>query len=696
MSTFFFEILSEEVPARLQPLGRRVCRELWEKKLGDKNIPYGEIIIDSTPRRLWGLITGLPHTVSETCDVIKGPRIDGPPESLQGFLKTNGIENIESCFKLETPKGMFWSYKKIIPAHNVCDVMGMLLSEIIEAFPWPKSMRWDESSFRWVRPLRGMIALFDGKVVSCSVGSGLSRVNSGQFTRGHRYYGSLLKEIATSEDYETQLGSEGILVNSGKRKEVIRAALWGEAQANGFILEEDDGLLEEVTGLVEAPLVIMGSIEQEFMHLPSRLLKTVMKVHQRYFALVDQKTNQFARAFLVVADRPVADNLEPIRHGNETVLRARLRDAQFFYDQDRLFPLDRFVEGLKERHFFGELGTLYDKAIRLRSYAKNGFLETLMGADYSSQWEAWGERAGYLAKADLSTQMVGEFPELQGYMGGVYGVCQDEPQEVTDALTCQYELPDPENAFGPVGTFLGVSDRLDTLVGFFSCGVIPTGSRDPYALRRAALGVITLLRHWKNPTSLRTLIMKVIETYKEQNASLPYLTQEMGEQLLAFLKERVRSDLRQRGVRIGIQDGILQKSWYENIPRIYEIAHTLEDFFASKSGLAVFSLYKRITSLLEGPSLEKTSGVDDVLLTQREEQDLWKHLQKVRHALTERDSLMKHMDSLVGLLGPFDAFFEKILVNDENKVLKENRHSLLREARTLFDECHLGRIEAID
>jgi glycyl-tRNA synthetase beta chain len=565
MPELLLELFSEEIPARMQLRAAGDLRRLVVERLAAALLAHDEARAFVTPRRLALVVTGLPLAQADVAEEKRGPRVGAPDAAVQGFLKSAGIASLAECEERDTGKGIFYFAVIRRAGRQTADLLPELLRAAILDLPWLKSMRFPAAPFRWVRPLTSAICLLDGKILPLELGA----VPVGDTTRGHRFLAPAQFAVSGFADYAEKLRAGYVILDPAARRQKIADDLALMAKGEGLRLKDDAGLLDEVAGLVEFPVVLVGRIEPEFMDLPQEVLTTSMRAHQKYFALTDASVN-LAPKFLVVANNLTADGGATIVAGNQRVLRARLSDAKFFWDQDRKVKLESRVAKLAERIFHAKLGSVLDKVTRVEKLVE-AIAPHVEGAD-----AALARRAARLAKADLSTGMVGEFPELQGVMGRYYALHDREPLEIADAVAEHYSPLGPNDRCptAPTSVVVALADKIDTLVGFFSIGEKPTGSRDPYALRRAALGMIRLILENRIRFGLARLfestfdiinrpglplfdldsselrISTHIEPVPENTeASRTLVRSLVRNELLAFFADRLKVHLREQGVR---------------------------------------------------------------------------------------------------------------------------------------------------
>jgi len=667
MADLLLELLTEEIPARMQGLAARELKRLAEVALGEAGLKAAKIETFVTPRRLALAVAGLPVKQAGSVEERRGPRVGSPEQAVQGFLKGAGLTSIEQCEKRTTDKGEFWFALIKRPGVASRDALPGILRAVIDSLPWPKSMRFPAAPFRWVRPMTSAVSLFDGKVLTLDLGS----VPVGNTTLGHRFLSKGAIKVRDLKDYRAKLKAAKVVLDSGERRAVIEKSLAAAAAKAKLTVTTDEALLEEVTGLAEWPVVLMGSIDPQFMDLPPEVLTASMRAHQKYFACRDAK-GDLAPKFLIVANMSAADGGKAIAAGNERVLRARLADARFFWDQDRKTRLEDRVPKLKERVFHAKLGSMADKTARTAKLAE--FLAPLVpGAD-----AAQVRRAAALAKADLSSGMVGEFPELQGVMGRFYAQAEGETAAVAAAIAEHYAPLGPSDRCptAPVSVVLALADKLDALVSFFAIGEKPTGSGDPFALRRAALGAIRLILENK----LRVKLLAAFSTAAPAG-------KDPGRELLAFFADRLKVHLREEGVRHDFIEAVFRLG-EDDLVRLLARVRALAAFLGSDDGANLLTAYKRAANILrieEKKDGKTYSGVPRPdLLQAAEERALDKALAdaaKTSATALKSEDFAGAMAALASLRGPVDRFFEKVTVNTDDKELRENRLRLLSQIR---------------
>ncbi|HEX5319070.1 MAG TPA: glycine--tRNA ligase subunit beta [Stellaceae bacterium] len=658
MGELLLELLSEEIPARMQRRAIDDLVGLVRDKLAAAEIPAATIAGYVTPRRLTVIADGIPPTQPDRSEERRGPRVGAPEAAINGFVRAAGLASIDQCER----RGEFYFAVIQRNGQSTEAVLPGLLMEAIAALSWPKSMRFPAADLRWVRPLNSAICLFDGAEIALPLGA----VPVGRATRGHRFLSPGEIAVANAADYRAKLAEGHVVIDRAERRALIAKALDAKAAGEGLKVKADEGLLEEVTGLVEYPVVLSGTIDTAFMDLPPEVLSTAMRTHQKYFSALDPNGSPAPR-FLFVANNLTADNGAAIAAGNERVLRARLSDARFFWDQDRKLPLADRVGALKERVFHARLGSVYDKVERVERLAE-ALAAHVPGADVERV-----RRAACLAKADLSTGMVGEFPELQGVMGRYYALNDGEAVQVADAIADHYKPLGPGDTCpaAPDSVTLALADKIDTLTAFFGIGEPPTGSRDPFALRRAALGMIRIILE----NSLRLSLHR-------------FVTRDV----LNFVADRLKVHLREQGVRHDLIAAVFALD-ETDLVRLLARVSALQAFLDSEDGANLLIAYRRaanIVAIEERKDGQPYGGADrPALLVEPEEQALVASLDEIGGqvgGMVGRETFGPAMTALSRLRQPVDEFFDRVTVNVEVKELRENRLRLLSRIRATMNQ----------
>lgn len=671
MAELLLEIFSEEIPARMQKRASDDLCRVVTAKLDEVGLAYERAEAFATPRRLALVVDGLPDKQPDVREERRGPRVDAPQKAIDGFLNSVGLTR-DQVQEVEEKKGTFLVAVVERNGRPTADVLGEVLPEIIHGFSWPKSMRWGAGKMRWVRPLHSVLCLLDGAVIPFEV----EGVNTGNMSGGHRFMAPGEFTVAGFDDYKQKLRAAKVLLDSVERGYVIGEGVEEIAEREGLTAIRDEALLAEVAGLVEWPVVLMGSIDASFMDVPEEALIAAIKTHQKYLTFRDPKTNALAPRFAVVANLEASDGGTAIVQGNERVLSARLADTKFFWDQDRKVSLESRVPALSGIIFHEKLGSLGDKIDRVEALAV-ALAAYIPGADIGM-----ARSAARLCKADLTSAMVGEFPELQGIMGRYYAVGEGEKPEVGAAIADHYRPQGPNDTCptAPISIAVALADKIDTLVGFFGIGETPTGSKDPFALRRAALGVIRLILE----NNLRMPLGRVFET---AGASA-----ELGVELISFFADRLKVHLREQGTRHDLISAVFALGGEDDLVRLIARVDALAAFLESDDGANLLVAYKRAANIVrieEKKDGARYSGdVDEALLREAEEKTLVDQLQdmldQVGEAVSDED-FTRAMAVIARLRGPVDAFFDKVTVNCEEPELRRNRLNLLSQIGTALD-----------
>ncbi len=710
MAELLLELLSEEIPARMQARAAEDLKRLVCERLKGAGLAYKDAYAYVTPRRLALVVTGLPKKQPDTTEEKKGPRLDAPDKAIKGFLKSNGLKSLKQAEVRDTGKGEFYFVVKRAKGQATAKVLPGVIAQSVQALTWPKSMRWADGEMRWVRPLHGALAIFDGAKLSgaLELGNG-ARVRFGNATFGHRFLAPKKITVKGFADYKKKLKAAKVMLDQGgRRAEILKQAKQAAARAK-LKLKDDPALLDEVTGLVEWPVVLMGTIDKRFMDLPPEVLATAMRAHQKYLALLD-KNGKPANRFLVVANITSTDKGKAIVAGNERVLRARLADARFFWDQDRKTPLAARAPQLADIVFHAKLGSLDDKIDRVQALAVA--IASYVGGAEKDRVRS----AARLAKADLVTGMVGEFPELQGVIGRYYALADGEHEEVADAIAEHYAPQGPGDACpsAPVSVALALADKLDTLTGFFRIDEKPTGSKDPYALRRAALGVIRLVVENQIRLPLRTIVesaKSLIDRGLLQKGSVASLSKtapgwgEIDRDVLAvldFFADRLKVVLREKGVRHDLISAVFAVGGEDDLVRLLARVQALQGFLGTDDGANLLVAYQRAANIvrIEAKKDQTTYKGRDLRVDQLkkvEEKRLYACISEAENGAAnalEDEDFTGAMAALAKLRRPVDEFFDRVTVNTDNADLRANRLRLLaRIDETLDRVADFSKIE---
>jgi glycyl-tRNA synthetase beta chain len=684
MSELLLELFSEEIPARMQGRAREDLARLLGDKLKPAGLDFVEIKTFATPRRLTAVVDGLPERSPDACEERKGPRVDAPDAAINGFLKAAGLTSVDQAEVREDNKGSYYAAMLEKPGRGTAEVVAEIVPEIVRNFPWPKSMRWGAGKLRWVRPLHSILCLLDGKVVDFEIDG----IRSGKETRGHRFMAPKPVAVKSFKDYAEKLRQAFVILDGEERAALILKNARALATRKGLTLVEDEALLAENAGLTEWPVVLMGAFDETFLDVPQQVLITAMKAHQKCFSL--KKGDTLANRFILVANLEAEDGGKAITEGNERVIRARLADAKFFFDQDRKVPLEERVPKLQEITFHEKLGTQYDRVQRVWHLARE--LAPLVNADADD-----AERAAILAKADLVSDMVGEFPELQGVMGRYYAIEQKERLPVANAIAAHYKPlgPTDEVPLDPVAIAVALADKLDTLVGFWAIDEKPTGSKDPYALRRAALGVIRIVLENGVRLHLNAIAGAVLQQWRgkmplrvsdRESFGAPDTTR-TRQGLLDFFADRLKVHLRDQGARHDLVDAVFALGG-DDLLMIVRRVEALGRFLDTEDGEHLLTGTKRAINILrieekkDGRSYDQAP--DPALLERPEEKALAKAVDEVEKSAAKAvadEDFEAAMTAMAKLRAPVDAFFDHVTVNADDKKLRENRLRLLNRIR---------------
>jgi len=711
MPQLLLEILSEEIPARMQAKAEAdLVKALMDGLTAAGLIPEG-IKGFSGPRRLVAVVEGLPIKSADVTEDIQGPKEGAPQPAIDGFLRKAGLKSIAEAHLHDVPKkGKIYIAHVRRPGRETAALVAELIPQIIRNFHWPKSMRWGSGDLRWVRPISRILCTFDGEVVPFEVDG----IKSDNITEGHRVMGRGPYKVRRFDDYADVIKNKGrVILDREERKETILHDAKQLCAAQNLELVEDIGLLEEVAGLAEHPVVIIGDMDKSFLDLPPEVIKLSMRTHQKYFAVRDpaKKDGGLAPKFIVVANLDATDGGEKIAAGNSRVLSARLNDARFFWDNDRKVKLEDRFEKLGNIVFHEKLGTVKDKAERVMALAKE--LAPKVGAD-----PAQAERAAKLAKCDLVSDMVGEFAELEGVMGRYYATLQGEPQAIADAVRDHYKPKGPGDLVpsNPVSVAVALADKLDTLVGFWAIDEKPTGSKDPFALRRAALGAIRIVLENETRIGLgKTFeaplakLHDTLSTRKSEEAQKRIvggvifapsgLRHDIQNDLLSFFADRLKVHLREQGVRHDLIDAVFALG-EDDLVLIVKRVEALGQFLDTEDGKNLLAGYKRAANILKAEEKggDRFEGaVHTLTLKQDEEKALHAALEKAApeaSSALEKEDFAGAMRALSRLRGPVDAFFDKVTVNADDKLLRANRLRLLAQVRDALNRvADFSRIE---
>ena len=665
MSDFLLELLCEEIPARMQAGARNDLARLFAQELDELGVTAEAIDVWSTPRRLALIARGLPLETQAVSEEIKGPRTNAPPQALEGFLRKVGLPHEQ----LQDRDGVWFAVVEKA-GQPMRDLLGPIVERIIRGFPWPKSMRWGAASqsmtaLRWVRPLHGIVALLGEDIVQVQI----EGVSAGATTVGHRFHHPGPITIGSTQDYAEKLRACHVIVDHEEREKIVREGAQKAAADAGLQIVEDEGLVVENAGLTEWPVPLLGRFDPDYLDVPREVIVLTMRTNQKYFACTDE-VGMLAPAFVCVANIDAKDGGVSIVEGNRRVLAARLSDARFFWEQDLKVPLEDRLPQLERSVFFEGLGTYREKAARIAELAAH------IAKNYVPEVDPQlAGQAAELAKADLVSGTVSEFPELQGVVGGYLARHLSEDQ--AEAISCQYR-DDPSSRLAQV---VGLADRIDTLASFFARNQKPTGSKDPYALRRAALQVIKIITENVIRLPLLPVFMKAKGglVYDEQGLSGGLNSAD----LLDFFAERLKVQQRDAGVRHDLIDAVFALGGEDDLVRLLARVEALQSFVEGEDGADLLTTYKRAANILKKEKWELTaaSGGTDL---EPEEGALIQALDAAdpqASKAVEAEDFTGAMRALAQLRRPIDAFFDKVTVNDPDATKRERRLNLLARFR---------------
>ena len=679
MPELLLEILSEEIPARMQGNAADNLKRIVVESLNDIGLEFVSANSYVTPRRLAVVVDGLPNNTPEVSEERRGPRVDAPKKAIDGFVGGLGL-TLNDLEKRKTEKGEFYFAVLSKTGQKTVVLLKGLLEEAISKVPWPKSMRWASNTERWVRPIHSLICIFDGNVIPVSYGS----CTADRKTSANRFLTNALVEVADFADYKKTLETGYVLIDPKDRRSKILGEIEILATKEELTLLEDQALLDEVVGLVEWPIALMGHMDEAFLEIPQEVLTTTMRKNQKYFSLI-APDGTLAPRFIMIVNKETPDQGASIIAGNERVLRSRLADAKFFWDQDRQSSLESRLNRLEAITFHAKLGTLAEKVARVGKLAIE--LADVVGAN-----KQLVGRAAQLAKADLVTAMVGEFPEVQGVMGRYYALNDGEAKEVAQAIEEHYAPAGPSDfcPMAPVSVTLALADKIDTLVGFWAIDEKPTGSKDPYALRRAALGIIRLVvenSHRLNLMDAFSHAWKIAGYRGNQRSAL--------EGLLQFFYDRLRVYLRGKGVRHDLISSIFSNGIEDDLVRFLTRVDVLETFLKTDDGVNLLAAYKRAVNILrieekkDKKTYDYSEGLDHRLLTEKNEislsETLIEILPTVKSALAV-ENYSGAMGSLASTRDLIDSFFNTVTVNCDDPLVRKNRLMILSLIRASFDQ----------
>jgi glycyl-tRNA synthetase beta chain len=689
MPDLLLELFSEEIPARMQARAAEDLRKLVTDRLVEAGLLYEGAKAFVTPRRLTLAVHGVPARQADVREEKKGPRVGAPENAIAGFVKAAGLKSIKDAKVQPDKKGDFYVAVIERPGRDAIAVIADILADVIKSFPWPKSMRWgaqskDPGALFWVRPLHSILATFGPETEEPDiVPVAVDGIAAGNETRGHRFMAPAPFKVRRLADYLHKLEKAKVVPDAERRRDIILTEARQLAFAQGLELVADEGLLAEVAGLVEWPVVLMGSFDESFLHIPEEVIRATIRNNLKCFVLRDAAHAKLVDKFILVANIEAADGGKAIVAGNERVIRARLADAKFFYETDLKTRLEDRLPKFKDIVFHEKLGSQWDRIARIERLAAE--LAPLVGADVEK-----AKRAALLCKADLLTEVVGEFPELQGTMGKYYAQAQGEDEAVAHACEDHYSPKGPDDLVpsDPVSIAVALADKIDVLVGFWFEDEKPTGSKDPFALRRAALGVIRLVVTNEKRLALAKICKFSWYEHARRGTGATQQPQTLISDLLSFFADRLKVQLREQGARHDLVDAVFALEGQDDLWLIVRRVEALGKFLDSEDGKNLLAGYKRATSIIrieeKKDKRDYTGAPDPKLYKQAEEKALAKAIETAKAEAAravETEDFEAAMRAMARLRPPVDAFFDKVTVNVDDKKLRENRLKLLNEIR---------------
>lgn len=674
MTDFLLELRSEEIPARMQADARAELEKLFHREMEAAGVAVGDITVWSTPRRLALIARGLPLATKAVSEEAKGPPVGAPDAAVDGFCAKNGVTR-DQLEERDVKGRATWFAVIDKPGRKTSDVLAAAIPAIVRDFSWPKSMRWGAASvstesLRWVRPLSGIVAIFGEDLVECEVGD----VCSGYATLGHRFHCPGEITVGSASDYQQKLRACHVIVDHAERQDMIRAGAAKAAAEAGLTLVADEGLVIENAGLTEWPVPLLGRFDEAFLDVPPEVIQLTARVNQKYF-VCEGAEGKLADAFVCTANITAADGGAALVDGNRKVLAARLSDARFFWEQDRKVALSDHAQKLERITFHEKLGTVADKVERVAKLARWLCEEGVVVGNPDL-----AEQAARLCKADLVTEMVGEFPELQGLMGGYYARAEGLPAEVADAIRDHYKPvgQGDEVPTAPVTVAVSLADKLDSLISFFAISMAPTGSKDPFALRRAGLGINSIISR----NNLRLPLYSVI-----QQAAPETLADEKNSSfrgVIDFLADRLKVQQREAGVRHDLIDAVFALGGEDDLVRLLARVHALQAFMGNEDGANLLAAYKRAANILKKEGLEAAAQIALSYTPEPAEKALIDALDAAEpqaRAAVAAEDFAGAMAALASLRKPIDRFFDEVTVNADEEIKRTARLALLARFR---------------
>ena len=684
MSELFIEFFSEEIPPNLQISARNQLHKLLVDKLSDANLKYDNFEIYSTPTRIAACISGLPNKIKILPAEIKGPKVGVPEKVLENFAKSRSVD-LSELYEKKTEKGNFFFVKIKGKEINSEEELVKCILKSLDEISWKKSMKWSDHEMSWGRPLRSILAIFGNKLLKFNY----QHLEASNFTQIEENSTITTKKIRNFSDYKKILKSYSIILDHNEREKIINDKILSICKKKSFKVFINQTLLTEVSNLVDRPNILIAQFDKNYLKLPQEVIRSTLQTHQRYFTLVDHK-DRISNEFVVVANKK--DEKKLIKIGNERVVDARLSDASFFWEKDKSLNLIKQINKLKEVTFYENLGSVYEKTQRLRKMAY--FISDQMSINKEKV-----EIAASISKSDLVSGLVGEFPELQGVMGKYFAINQGFEEDVARAISDHY-LPNSISSpvsKKPISNALSIIDKLDTLVGFYLIDEKPTSSKDPFALRRAAIGFLRTIIENNLSIKISDLIYYSLKIYSDQGVKQKNV--KVIDDLTIFLRDRMKNILKEKKVRSDIIEASISSHLNDNFLELYKKTLIMNKFISKDLGKNAVSTFKRAYNILEQEKSVFKNGPDAVLFKYQEEKELFEKINNIRKIFTLKDD-KKNYESHLKLLSETklstDKFFENVKVNDENKDLKNNRLELLQILCTTFNSfVDFSKLEGI-
>ena len=669
MAEFFLELFSEEIPPALQKNLRESLLEEFQKFFLEKSIKSKKNFSLSTPNRLIIVFEGLDKQIKILSKEIKGPNTNAPEQALEGFMRSNKIEK-KDLFKSQTEKGEFYFYKTQSKSLKTDDLLKQIVPKLLEKYQWKRSMRWGEYNLNWGRPLKSILSVFENKVINFD----FHHISSSNSTYVDKDFEEKKKIFKNFKSYEKYFKKQGTVINQDKRKEIIKKEFSRILDKRKLTIEENPKLLDEVTNLVDNPNILICSFDKKFLSIPKEILTLTMQSHQKYFPTFDNK-GEITNEFLIVANKKDQKGL--IKIGNQRVVEARLSDAEFFWNKDKAQNLVKKVSELKFMNFFNGLGTYFDKVQRMRKLGGMISDELLISKEKV-------ELSASICKTDLTSDLVGEFPELQGVMGGYFSMHQGFDKDISLAITEQY-LPiglDSKIPKKPFSVALSVTDKIDTLVGFFGINEKPTSSKDPFALRRVALGIIRTIIENKKDLKVNDLLNYSSSLYQDQGHS--FSNKDLQKELYTFLKDRFKYFMKEKQIRFDIIDATISSFSLNKLFSSFKRAKSLNKIISNQEGIDITSSYKRASNILDSEmksnKIEINNTTDPGIFKTDFEKNLYKKISEIRKyylSVNNDENYEESLSILASAKKEIFEFFDNVKVNEDNETLRKNRLELI-------------------